>query len=46
MSLGSGGFIIGSPALAGKDKTIGPSGACGQSQWLGIEMPLRLDKIG
>jgi hypothetical protein len=43
---GNGEFIIGSPVLAGKDKTIGPSGACGQNQWLGIEMPLRLDKIG
>ena len=42
---GSGEFQIGSPVLAGKDKTIGPRGACGQNQWLGIEMPLRLDKI-
>jgi hypothetical protein len=36
----------GSPTLAGKDKTIGPSGACGQNQWLDIEIPFRLDKIG
>jgi hypothetical protein len=43
---GSGEFIIGSPVLAGKDKTIGPSGACGQNQWLTIDLPLRLDKIG
>lgn len=43
---GSGAVIIGSPVLAGKDKTIGPSGACGQNQWLTVEMPLRLDKIG
>jgi hypothetical protein len=43
---GSGAFQIESPTLAGKDKTIGPSGACGQNQWLTIEMPLRLDKIG
>jgi hypothetical protein len=43
---GSGEFKIGSPILAGKDKTIGPSGACGQNQWLDIELPLRLDKIG
>jgi hypothetical protein len=43
---GNGEFQIGSPVFAGKDKTIGPSGACGQNQWLGIEMPLRLDKIG
>jgi hypothetical protein len=37
---------LGSPTLAGKDTTIGPSGACGQNQWLEIELPLRLDKIG
>jgi hypothetical protein len=43
---GSGAVLIGSPTLSGKDKTIGPSGACGQNQWLTIEMPLRLDKIG
>jgi hypothetical protein len=43
---GNGEFIIGSPVLAGKDKTVGPSGACGQNQWLTIDIPLRLDKIG
>jgi hypothetical protein len=43
---GSGEFKLGSPVLAGKDKTIGPSGACGQNQWLTIVLPLRLDKIG
>ncbi|WP_116377132.1 hypothetical protein [Mycobacterium sp. MFM001] len=43
---GSGAVQIGSPTLTGKDKTIGPSGACGQNQWLTVEMPLRLDKIG
>jgi hypothetical protein len=43
---GSGEFKIGSPVLAGKDKTVGPSGACGQNQWLTIDLPLRLDKIG
>ena len=43
---GSGEYQLGSPVMAGKDKTIGPSGACGQNQWLGIELPLRLDKIG
>lgn len=36
---------LGSPTLTGKDKTIGPSGACGQNQWLAIELPFRLDKI-
>jgi hypothetical protein len=43
---GSGEFQIGSPVLAGKNKTVGPSGACGQNQWLTIDLPLRLDKIG
>jgi hypothetical protein len=43
---GSGEFKLGSPVLAGKDKTVGPSGACGQNQWLDIVLPLRLDKIG
>jgi hypothetical protein len=43
---GSGEFQLGSPVLAGKDKTVGPSGACGQNQWLDIVLPLRLDKIG
>ena len=42
----NGEVQIGSPVLAGRDKTIGPSGACGQNQWLVVEMPLRLDKIG
>jgi hypothetical protein len=41
----TGEYQLGSPVMAGKDKTIGPSGACGQNNWLGIEMPLRLDKI-
>jgi hypothetical protein len=36
----------GMPTLGGKDLTIGPSGACGQNQWLRVEMPFRLDKIG
>jgi hypothetical protein len=42
----NGEFQIGSPVLAGKNKTVGPSGACGQNQWLTIELPMRLDKIG
>lgn len=37
---------IGSPTLAGKDKTIGPSGACGVNRWLDVELPFRLDKMG
>ncbi len=40
-----GEFSLGSPTLAGKDKTVGPSGACGENQWLDIAMPLRLDKL-
>jgi hypothetical protein len=40
-----GEFRLGSPTYAGKDKTVGPSGACGQNQWLDITMPLRLDKL-
>jgi hypothetical protein len=43
---GSGEFQIGSPVLAGRNRTVGPSGACGQNQWLTIDLPLRLDKIG
>jgi hypothetical protein len=41
----SGAFRLGSPTLAGKDKTVGPSGACGQNRWLAIELPFRLDKL-
>jgi hypothetical protein len=43
---GTGELKLGSPVMAGKNKTIGPSGACGQNQWLTIDLPLRLDKIG
>src|SRR6201992_1091998 len=43
---GTGELKLGSPVMAGKNKTIGPSGACGQNQWLTIELPMRLDKIG
>jgi hypothetical protein len=35
----------GSSTLAGYDKTVGPSGACGVNRWLVIMMPFRLDKI-
>lgn len=41
----NGGWQLGSPVLSGKDKTVGPSGACGQNQWLDIAMPLRLDQL-
>jgi len=43
---GSGYLQLGSPVMAGRNKTVGPSGACGQNQWLTIDMPMRLDKIG
>jgi hypothetical protein len=42
----NGEYKLGSPTMAGKDKTVGPSGACGQNQWLDIMMPFRLDKLG
>ena len=37
---------LGSPVLAGSDRTLGPSGACGTNLPLDIQQPLRLDKIG
>ncbi|OBA71623.1 hypothetical protein A5641_01385 [Mycobacterium sp. 1554424.7] len=40
-----GGYQLGSSTYAGKDKTVGPTGACGQNQWLDITMPLRLDRL-
>lgn len=41
----NGGYQVGSRVLSGKDKTVGPSGACGQNNWLDIAMPLRLDQL-
>jgi hypothetical protein len=41
----NGGVQNGSSTLAGRDKTVGPSGACRVNKWLAIEMPFRLDKI-
>lgn len=41
----NGGWQLGSRVLSGKDKTVGPSGACGQNQWLDVAMPLRLDQL-
>jgi hypothetical protein len=41
----NGGYQLGSKTFSGKDKTVGPSGACGQNQWLDITMPLRLDQL-
>lgn len=40
-----GGKVETSPTLAGKDKTVGVSGACGVNQWQVVEMPFRLDKL-
>ncbi len=40
-----GKSLPGSSTLAGRDKTTGPSGACGVNRWLVVEMPFRLDKI-
>ncbi len=36
----------GSAVLAGREETIGPSGACGTNLPLNIEQPRRLDRIG
>ncbi|ASW89174.1 hypothetical protein A5626_14210 [Mycobacterium marseillense] len=41
----NGGWQLGSRVFSGKDKTVGPSGACGQNQWLDVAMPLRLDQL-
>ena len=42
----TGENTLGSPVLAGREKTVGPSGACGTNLPLDIEQPFRLDKIG
>jgi hypothetical protein len=39
-------YGVDAATLVGKDKTTGPSGACGVSYWLTIEMPFELTKIG
>jgi hypothetical protein len=39
-------YSVDAATLLGKDKTMGPSGACGVSYWLTIEMPFKLTKIG
>lgn len=41
----NGEYLLGSPVMAGKDRTYGPSGACGRNQWLDISMPLRMDRL-
>jgi hypothetical protein len=40
-----GEFTIGSQTFAGREKTVGPSGACGQNWPLTITIPLRMDKL-
>ncbi len=42
----TGESVPGSPVLAGREQTIGPSGACGTNLPLSIEQPIRLDRIG
>lgn len=41
----TGTYQVGSPILGGWEKTLGPSGACGNNKVLQIDMPFRLDKI-
>jgi hypothetical protein len=41
----TGYVAAGSPTLAGEDRTIGSSGACGVNKSLDIRMPFRLDKV-
>ena len=42
----TGENTLGSPVLAGRDKTTGPVGVCGTNAPLTIDQPFRLDKIG
>jgi hypothetical protein len=42
----TGESMQGSSVLAGREQTIGPSGACGTNLPLNIEQPIRLDRIG
>jgi hypothetical protein len=42
----TGNNVLGSPVLAGREQTVGPSGVCGTNLPLDIEQPFRLDKIG
>lgn len=39
-------YRLDATTLTGKDKTTGPSGSCGVSALLTIEMPFKLNKIG
>src|SRR5262249_23908263 len=41
----NGNFVLGEPTFAGRDRTVGPSGACGRNQWLDVSMPMRLDRL-
>jgi hypothetical protein len=42
----TGELVAGSRVMAGREKTAGPSGACGNNKPLYIEQPFRLDQIG
>lgn len=42
---GAGQVSVGSSTFAGRDTTIGNSGACGVNQWLAIRMPFTLTKV-
>jgi hypothetical protein len=42
----TGENVLGSPVLAGREQSVGPSGACGYNAPLDIEQPFRLDKTG
>jgi hypothetical protein len=41
----TGYVAVGSPTLAGEERTTGPSGACGVNKLLVIRMPFRLDEV-
>ncbi len=42
----TGENTLGSSVLAGREHTVGPSGACGTNAPLYVEQPFRLDRIG
>lgn len=42
----TGENTLGSPVLAGREKTVAASGGCGYNSPLIVEQPIRLDRIG
>jgi|SRR5271157_2352651 len=42
----TGENTLGSPVMAGREHTVGPSGICGTNAPMYIDQPFRLDKIG